>query len=236
MGLIIYYRFDAFWVYPRSGRGPLAFMRLCAMPYYCLIKPLFQLVRFLPDRHIVLSNYNTIITISIKMLLKLNPPGLCAHVYGGLHKPQSNVYARDFGSSHQYITFIQKISSSCKAYFFHLNVFWIRLFFFQSMKIIFRFAHYDMRAHCINVSSIQVLTNFSSPDLSASIIFTINIFIYLYLYLCFPDVSNGISIYICIISICMSISIYLYTYIYIYLLLVLFLWESYCIFWYWMWF
>lgn len=73
MGLIIFYRFDAFWVYPRSARGPLAFMRLCAMPYYCLIKSLFQLVRFLPDRHIVLSNYNTIITISIKMLLKLNP-------------------------------------------------------------------------------------------------------------------------------------------------------------------
>ena len=118
VGLIVYHRFDAFWVYPRSARGPLAFMRLCAMPYYCLIKPLFQLIRFLPDRHIVLSNYNTIITISTKILLKLNSPGLCAHVYGGLHKTQSNVYTRNFGNSHQYITFIQKISSSCKAYFF----------------------------------------------------------------------------------------------------------------------
>lgn len=117
-GLIIYYRFDAFWINPRAARGPLAFMRLCAMPYYYLIKPFFHLIRFLPDRHIVLSNYNTIITISTKMLLKLNPPGLCAHVYSGLHKPQLNVHARDFGSSRQYITFIQKINSLCKAIFF----------------------------------------------------------------------------------------------------------------------
>lgn len=107
-----------------------------------------------PDRHIVLSNYNTIITISIKMLLKLNPPGLCAHVYGGLHKPQSNVYSRDFGSSHQYITFTQKISYLCKPYFFMSMYFGYDYSFFNQRRSFFRFAQYDMRAHCINVSSI----------------------------------------------------------------------------------
>ena len=47
------------------------------------------------------------------------------------------------------------------------------------MKVNFRFVQYDMKAQYINVFSSQVHTHCSSPDLSASLMLTINIFIYL---------------------------------------------------------
>lgn len=133
-GLIIYYRFNAFWIYPSAARGPLAFMRLCAMPYYYLIKPLFQLIRFLPDRHIVLSNYNTIIIISTKMLLKLNPPGLCAHVYSGLHKPQSNGHVEILAAHVNILHSFRKLILCVKLYFFMSMYFGYDYSFFNQWR------------------------------------------------------------------------------------------------------
>lgn len=68
-GLIIYYRFNA-WIYPSAARGTSGLHETVCYAYYYLIKPLFQAYKVLPDRHIVLSNYNTIINISTNMFLK----------------------------------------------------------------------------------------------------------------------------------------------------------------------